>query len=74
MIRAVRIALLEFRARVIEGDIEARQETLARHERMLSNDRLGIAACQNELRRLQMEIGRITPASTLLAQALRRTR
>lgn len=65
MIRAIRIFFLRVRAGILESEIEHAHELLHDHRLRLQN-------CQMELRKLRAKEAMLTPASTLLAQALRR--
>ena len=65
MIRAIRVFILRARAALLEAQIDSGIELLNSHELRLEH-------CYNELRRIRAAEATITPASTLLAQALRR--
>ena len=72
MIRRIALLLLHLRAWVIEQDIYTREELHEDLERRQHAARKGIAICHDELRRVRNRIATLTPAPTLLAQALRR--
>lgn len=65
MIRYFQILLLRFRATVIEAQIDHAYDLLQDHRLRLQN-------CQVELRKLRVKEAMLTPASSLLTQALRR--
>ena len=65
MIRYLRIFLLRVRAGILESEIEHAHGLLLDHRLRLQN-------CQLELRRLRAKEAMLTPASSLLEQALRR--
>lgn len=65
MIRWLRVLLLRIRAGIIEAEIAHANDLLQDH-------RLRLQVCQDELRRLKAREAMLTPASTLLARALRR--
>ena len=65
MIRYLRLLILRLRAGILESEIEHAQELLLDHRRRLQN-------CQQLLREIRAREAMITPAKTLLEQALRR--
>ena len=65
MIRRMRMWYLQARVLWIEAQVEHGVALLNDHERRLD-------LCWHELRKLKGQLATITPASTLLAQALRR--
>lgn len=72
MIRRVIVVLLKLRAFVIEQDIITREELLESAKRKAHLAQKGIDLCYDELRRVRSRIATLTPANTLLMQALRR--
>ena len=65
MIRSLKILLLRIRIGIREAEIDHAQDLIADHRIRLQN-------CQDDLRRLKAHEAMITPAQTLLEQALRR--
>ena len=65
MIRLLRVLLLRSRAFVLEAQID-------NGEALLRDHRARLDRCYDELRRVRSLEASITPASTLLTQALRR--
>ena len=65
MIRRLRMIYLQCRVYMLESQIAHGCDVLNDHERRLD-------ACYHELRQIKSKLATITPASTLLAQALRR--
>lgn len=65
MIRYLRMWVLRFRAGWIEGQIEHGEAMMLDHKERLAN-------CYAQLRRIRAAESMVTPASTLLEQALRR--
>lgn len=65
MIRRCRMMFLKCRALFLEAQIDHGLALLNDHQHRLD-------VCHKELRRIKIELALITPASTLLAQALRR--
>ncbi len=65
MIRYLRMWILRFRAGVIEAQIEHGEALILDHKERLEN-------CYAQLRRIRRAESMVTPASTLLEQALRR--
>lgn len=65
MIRRLHIFILRLRAGILESEIDHAHELLQDHRLRLQN-------CQMELRRLRAKEAMLTPAATLLEQALRR--
>ena len=65
MIRRLRILYLRLRAGWLEAQIEHGEALLADHEARLD-------ACYAEMRRVKVALATITPAHTLLMEALRR--
>lgn len=65
LIRRLRILLLRLRAGILESEIEHAHGLLLDHRLRLQN-------CQLELRKLRAKEAMLTPASSLLAQAMRR--
>ncbi len=67
MIRRLQMFVLQFRDAVLEAQIDHGEAMLADHHARLDN-------CYDEMRRVKSRLATITPAPTLLAQALRRSR
>ena len=65
MIRWLRVQILRFRAMMLEAQIDHAHALLNDHQRRLDR-------CYRELRRVRAAEAAITPAGTLLEQALRR--
>lgn len=65
MIRRLKMFSLQCRAAVLEAQIDHGEALLADHHQRLRN-------CYDEMRRVKSQLATITPASTLLLQAMRR--
>lgn len=61
----IRMFILKCRAGWIQAQIDHAEDLIANH-------RANLAGCHRELRRIKAKHATITPASTLLAEALKR--